>query len=349
MKTRRQQDGAPAAAESVASKRVFIFNDKSYDTYQEMVNAKRQRNRDMLVTSGLLEAKAAVDNAVLQEKRAAATARGIKRSKAPKGPPPPRRKSSRLAGVTAPGIYVESELAGRFEIAGGTITGASFTPEPEKPEFYNNRVNDGSDLTVAEAVNLTGSKWVNEGSVVAAEHFMKRTLPGIIKDLPVASSPSKKKGSPTSVAKGPGAAATINSKNLQRHLDDLSLDDPETCVAKVCPERIYSVACHPSPDKIIACAGDKWGNLGIWNVDQYGVSADSATDGVHLFKPHSRPVSSLAWDHSGTSLLTASYDGTVRAFDANKQEVFEEIFATYDDDKVFKDKVGYGTDHGYNS
>ena len=57
---------------------VFMFNGQSYSTYQEMVEAKRQRNRDVLVSSGLLEAKAAMDNAATEQKRAAAPARGLK-------------------------------------------------------------------------------------------------------------------------------------------------------------------------------------------------------------------------------------------------------------------------------
>mmetsp|Transcript_8604 Transcript_8604/g.19338 ORF Transcript_8604/g.19338 Transcript_8604/m.19338 type:complete len:596 (-) Transcript_8604:92-1879(-) len=354
MKTRRQTNAPTAMSDDEETvSQVFAFNGTSYATYQEMVDAKRQRNRDMLVSSGLLEAKAAVDNAVLEQKRAGATvsARGLKRSKAPPAAPLRRRKSSRLAGVTASGIYIESEQSGKFEIAGG-----SFTQELEKPKHYNNRINDGSELSISEAVELTGAKWVKDGTVESAVHFMKKTLPDIIDDLSIVS-PSKKRGSPTSIAKGPGVSSEITSENLRSHLDALSLDDSERCVAKVVPERIYSVVCHPSPDQIIACAGDKKGHLGIWNVDQFGakvvgdeVSAKigSTTDGVHLFKPHSGCISSLVWNSSGTTLLSSSYDGSVRAFDANKQ-VFEEVFATYDDDKMYKEKLGYGTDHGYNS
>jgi len=37
-------------------------------------------------------------------------------------------------------------------------------------------------------------------------------------------------------------------------------------VAKVVPERSFSVALHPSETKILAATGDKWGHLGIWDV-----------------------------------------------------------------------------------
>jgi len=108
MKTRRQIDADAAAMsdEEEEEAQVFTFNGQNYDTYQGMVDAKRKRNRDVLASSGLLEAKAAVDNAAtMAEKRAAATARGIKRSKV-KAEPLPRRKSSRLSGEKAAGKFV---------------------------------------------------------------------------------------------------------------------------------------------------------------------------------------------------------------------------------------------------
>lgn len=337
--------------------KIFTFNGVVYQTYQEMVDAKRKRNLEALRSSGLLDAKAAIHSSVMDQKRAAATARGLKRSKE-EAPATnlPRRKSSRLAGESASGIYVESELGnGRVSIAGGTIE----YEEPE-PAFFKNRVNDGSDLSISEAVELTGSKWTKEGTVASAEQFMTRTLSDIVNRTAVTTSRRKPQGSPTSVVNA--ISTTITSNNLQSHLDALSLDDAETCVAKVTPERIYSVTCHPSPHHIIACAGDKKGHVGIWNVDQYNpnVSANttaeegrenamkSTNDGVHLFKPHSGAVSSMIWNASGTTLLSASYDGSVRAFDASKQ-VFEEIFATYDDDEQYKNRIGYNLDNGYKS
>lgn len=37
-------------------------------------------------------------------------------------------------------------------------------------------------------------------------------------------------------------------------------------VAKVVPERSFSLTVHPSATKVIAAAGDKWGKIGIWDV-----------------------------------------------------------------------------------
>ena len=339
----------------------FTFNGKSYPTYQDMVNAKRKRNQDMLASSGLLEAKAAVDYAVVEEKRRssssssstiASTVRGLKRSSESKALHShqsvlPRRKSSRLAGENAPNIYIKSEgLSGALEIGGYDDSNID---APDR--YYNNRVNDGSDLSIAEAVQLTGSKWVKEGTVESAEYFLRRTLTDIIDDsIPIATLKKKSaKGSPTSVtSNGLDSPVSVSAKFLRSQLDALTVDDPDTCVAKVTPDRIYSIVCHPSPNTVIVCAGDKQGYLGIWNVDHYGGVTAENDDGVHLFKPHSGSISTMAWNNCGTSLLTSSYDGSVRTFDVEKQ-AFEEIFATYNDSDMYKNKLGFGTDNGYNS
>jgi hypothetical protein len=45
-------------------------------------------------------------------------------------------------------------------------------------------------------------------------------------------------------------------------------------------------------------------------------------------------------------LLSTSYDGTVRWFDVETQAL-DEIFATYDNDDVYGDKIGFGLDEGH--
>ena len=366
----------------------FAFDGKSYMSYQEMVDAKRRRNADVLARSGLLEARSALSSAHAVpgeeeeedggSRRTVASARGLKRAKAPTTTPAdvlPRRKSSRIAGGTAPGSYVESESGGSFVIGGGdgsvaaAAAAAAKEKEQEEGGQYNRRVNDGSDLTVADAARLTGHKWSRDGDVERAEHLANVVLPDAIEDVPIAALWGRRTGgagggggagrcgggSPSSVVDdGPFANA------LRTRLDGLSLDDVDACVAKVTPERIYGMACHPSPDRVIVCAGDKAGHLGVWNVDRYRradgggggsatTSSDDDDDGVHLFKTHGGAISTLAWNGPGTSLISCSYDGSVRMFDVERGKVFEEVFATYNDDVRYKDKLGYGTDRGYNS
>jgi hypothetical protein len=332
---------AGVASPSSTEAKTFTFDNITfYSTYAEMVTAKRQRNQNMLIQSGLLDAKAAIDASVAQQAAAKATSRGIKRSSAINEiKNAPRRKSGRLAGQTAPNLYVEHESAGRITLSGGDLVATEAEEIEYEPEYYKGRINDGSPLSIKEAVLKCENKWINEDSTVAADQFGD-TLKSVVKEY----GNGGKNSSPTTVA-----------YNLQTDVDALSLDD-EANVAKVVPDRIYSVVCHPSSQHLMVCAGDKQGYLGMWNVDQYNAEHDestkkgkiSHTDGVHLFKPHSRPVSALVWKNSGTKLLSSSYDGTVRSFDVEKQ-VFDEVFATYNDNEIYRNKIGYGLDNGYSS
>ena len=190
-----------------------------------------------------------------------------------------------------------------------------------KVEFFDNRVNDGSDLSIRDAVEESSEKWVKDDSVTRAESFVKEMK---LKTFDPRHLTMKKYGS------------------LSSQLESLSLDDPEQ-VAKVVPERIYSVALHPTHEKTIAVAGDKWGHIGFWDVDS--CNDESESHGVHLFKPHTRPISNLEFSKRGDKLLSGSYDGSVRLFDV-QEEKFTEIFATYDDSSEFKGKLGYGMDGG---
>jgi WD40 repeat protein len=103
------------------------------------------------------------------------------------------------------------------------------------------------------------------------------------------------------------------------------------------------VAAHPSESKLIIGAGDKRGYVGLWDVD---AATTENNNGVYLFRPHSRPICCLEWT-SPSSLISASYDGTVRCFNA-ETETFTELFATYDDSDTYNiEDLGYGLDQGY--
>jgi len=88
-------------------------------------------------------------------------------------------------------------------------------------------------------------------------------------------------------------------------------------VAKVVPERIFSVVFHPGTEKIVTACGDKWGKVGLWDCQD----TEGSTHGVHLFSYHSRPVNCLTWDTANSNcLISTSYDGTSRVLDAGRQE-----------------------------
>ncbi len=87
----------------------------------------------------------------------------------------------------------------------------------------------------------------------------------------------------------------------------------EKDVAKVTKSSTTHLAFMPRGDEPILAAADKRGSVGLWRVDAH----DEEYDGVLSFTPHSQYISGLAWD-SDASLITSSYDGSVRKLDVVK-------------------------------
>ncbi|KAK1891815.1 WD repeat-containing protein 76 [Dissostichus eleginoides] len=95
----------------------------------------------------------------------------------------------------------------------------------------------------------------------------------------------------------------------------------EDTVAKVVKERVFSAAFHPCTSSLLMATGDMGGHLGLWKL-----GGDWGDGGVLLFRPHTRPVSCLAFSRARpTHLLSLSYDGSLRCMDVEKA-VFDEVF-----------------------
>ena len=95
----------------------------------------------------------------------------------------------------------------------------------------------------------------------------------------------------------------------------------ESDVAKVVPERIFSMDFHPSRSKLLLAVGDKWGSIGFFDPDA------EEEDAVTLFSVHTRPIPCLHFDaHDSAKLYSSSYDNTLRCLDIAAME-FTEIFA----------------------
>jgi WD40 repeat protein len=312
--------------EATPVKKRYMFDGVEFTTYQAMVDAKRKRNHDVLVKSGLIEA------ATVLKSSSKNTAKRNKR--APKGDTStksaPQRKSSRLAGVQSDGLYVEDERNGKFAVAGTSNTSSLYPTAassiPPKEVFFQNRINDGSDLSIRQAVELNEAKWVEEDSVEKAETFVKEVL------VPLPISKQFGKGSPKSVV-------VSWEKTLGGKIAALSVDN-DNCVAKLTPNRIYSIAAHPSIDRPIVCAGDKDGVVGVWDVDAPQREGEREAHDVHKFRVHNYPVCCVHWTKDN-GIISASYDGTVRKLDVTSG-VFHEIFATYDGDSKYAEDLGYG-------
>ena len=92
---------------------------------------------------------------------------------------------------------------------------------------------------------------------------------------------------------------------------------------KITPERIYSMAFHPTPEKPFIFAGDKLGNLGIFDASQTPpVTAaededdDDPDPSITSFHTHTRTISAINFSPTSPShLYTASYDSSLRLLD----------------------------------
>jgi len=104
---------------------------------------------------------------------------------------------------------------------------------------------------------------------------------------------------------------------------------------KITPERVYSLGFHPSEDKPLIFAGDKVGNLGIFDASQTppevkeedeDEDADVPEPAITALKLHSKTITSFVFPADGQHVYSASYDSSVRKFDLEKG-VAVEVFA----------------------
>ena len=108
----------------------------------------------------------------------------------------------------------------------------------------------------------------------------------------------------------------------------------ENEVTKLTEARITCTYFLPTAHKLVCCAGDKIGVLGIWDVDK----SDSPGGGVYKYRPYRRNVIQF---HSTSSdvmkLYSASYDGTIRMMDLAQQAFVLAFEDTVDDRSYFSD------------
>jgi hypothetical protein len=223
--------------------------------------------------------------------------------------------------------------------------------EEDQPQtFFKGRVNDGSDLSLKDAIELNEPKWIHDDSEEIAANLLKE-LTDDKENSSTSSSPGRRKPGRNGTKSPTSVVSASWETELTEKVEALSIDKEEW-VCKVTPDRIYSVATHPSENKLICCAGDKQGYVGFWDVD--GVSSNNNGGGtskdnagiVSLFHVHSRPINCLEWLNN-EHMITSSYDGSVRRLNV-ETGTFEEIFATYDDsDTTYLEDLGYGLDQGY--
>jgi WD repeat-containing protein 76 len=131
-------------------------------------------------------------------------------------------------------------------------------------------------------------------------------------------------GDRSSRAADPGAAV------LEDFYSSLRIRE-ESHVAKVTPERVYSCCFTSRSDLVVMWAGDKAGNVGAFRpLDEGFDTGENDT----LMAPHSRAVASIVSPTPRPEwIITASYDHSVRVFDAIAMRSIEAV--------VWDELIGY--------
>ena len=236
----------------------------------------------------------------------------------------PRRTSSRIAGIQA-----DSEVA-----------------KQRADEEYDKRKEEDRQ----RRMRVTGDLNFADGSLLGTDSILK----GVAKPY-------------ERTFDGDDIQETTDKdlKALRERLSGLELWDAwDPNRIKITPERIYSMAFHPTTAKPIVFAGDKLGNLGIIDASQKTGSMktkdeeevkikrektrdqnpgdtdpedddedDDPNPVINIIKPHTRTISGMHTHPSKSeTLYTASYDSSIRATDLRKS-VAVEVYGPADPDE----------------
>ncbi|NXI95401.1 WDR76 protein, partial [Psophia crepitans] len=107
--------------------------------------------------------------------------------------------------------------------------------------------------------------------------------------------------------------------DMQRYRDSLnSMVLSEDNVKKVVKYRVCSMAIHPSESIILVAAGDKSGQIGLWNVNC------KSEEAARVFVAHNDPVSCLHFSPFNPAHLLSLSNDTLRCGDVTRA-VFDEI------------------------
>ncbi|KAI7091038.1 DNA damage-binding protein [Hortaea werneckii] len=135
-------------------------------------------------------------------------------------------------------------------------------------------------------------------------------------------------------------------RHLRERMNSLQLwEGAEPNRIKITPERIYSLGFHPNQEKALVFAGDKLGNLGLFDAsqtapqevkqeaddaDEDGDADDEFEPAISTFKVHMRTISAFQFaPNDANALYTASYDSSIRKLDLEKGQAIE-VYAPED-------------------
>lgn len=230
----------------------------------------------------------------------------------------PKRTSSRLAGLTA-----DSEVAKRK--AEDEYVAVQEAQKAKRQRF-------SGDLDLSDAV-VAGKEW----------NKSKNFLVDVVSR---GAQPYNRTFGETEVKE----TTDKELRSLREKMSNLQLYEGfEPNRIKITPERIYSLGFHPESSKPLVFAGDKLGNLGIFDGSQQNPQAtksetrvkqeeqdeeddddDEAEPNITSFHLHTRTISSFQFSPLNPShLYTSSYDSSLRLLDLSKS-TSTEIYAPDD-------------------
>ncbi|NXY76740.1 WDR76 protein, partial [Glareola pratincola] len=109
---------------------------------------------------------------------------------------------------------------------------------------------------------------------------------------------------------------TCDMKRYQGSLNSMGLSEDN--IKKVVKYRVCSMAIHPSESIIFVAAGDKSGQIGLWNV------TCKSEEGAHVFIPHSYSVTCMHFSPCNPAHLLSLSTESLRCGDVTRA-VFDEI------------------------
>jgi WD40 repeat protein len=272
----------------------------------ELSDYERKRQETIAKNQALLrnlQLDAAEAGIAPTRKKAPTGARSAKRKPAPKikEEDGPRRTSSRLKGIVA-----DSEVAKRKAEDESVALQAA---ERAKRQRIS------GDLNLSDIL-VSGKSWDQSGN------FLTGVGPA---------RPNERTFSATDVKTGDKELRALREK-----MSNLELwEGVSPSRIKITPERVYSMAFHPNAEKALVFAGDKLGNLGIFDGSQgtQGIKSEDDEEedewepSITTLKPHSRTISAMHFH--GDALYMASYDSAIRKLDLEKG-VAVEVYAPQD-------------------
>ncbi|KAL8658921.1 MAG: hypothetical protein Q9226_000712 [Calogaya cf. arnoldii] len=230
----------------------------------------------------------------------------------------PRRTSSRIAGIEA-----DSEVAKRK-------AEDEYVAVQEAARVKRQRISGPLELS---EVQVAGKSWDKDANFLQSivDEGVKSTKERTFGEQEVKKTTDKE------------------LRALREKMSALELYDGfEPNRIKITPERIYSLGFHPAIEKPLVFAGDKLGNLGLFDASQQSPASvkhatvktedqdeeeaeeDDSNPNITSFHLHTRTISSFQFSpHNPSHLYTSSYDSSLRLLDLTKSSSTE-IYAPKD-------------------